>query len=144
MPIKTVSVDANIIEGFKVEAKTGNHVSLVDQPVPMGGSDAGPSPVDYFLIALAGCIATMARIIGKQKRYEYRGINIKVDGDLDTDVLMGIKTEPRPGFYDIRVHISIDSDMTQEQKEAFVEEIDSRCPISDNIVNASKVSFVVS
>jgi uncharacterized OsmC-like protein len=33
--------------------------------------------------------------------------------------------------------------MTKEEKQAFVEEIESRCPVSDNIENATPVKVEV-
>ena len=143
MTIKTVSVDAVQLEGFKIETKSRQHISLVDQPVEGGGTDSGPTPLDYLFVSLAGCMVTIGHIIAKQKRLPVRNIKAHVEGELDTDVLMGKNTKVRSGFSAIRVHLKIDADMSQDEKEAYLREIDARCPISDNILKLTPIEFVV-
>lgn len=141
--IKTVSVDAVRTEGFKIETRARGHVAWIDQPPAGGGNDAGPTPLEYMFMSLAGCVVTIGIIIAKQRRLPVRNIEVHVEGELDTDVFSGKNTEGRAGFTGIRVHTKIDADMTQEEKEAFLREIDTRCPISDNIHNLTPIKFVV-
>jgi len=143
MPTKLVSVNAVQVDGFKIETKSRQHISIVDQPPAGGGSDAGPTPLEYLFISLAGCIVTIGHIVARQHKLPVRKIEVSVEGELDTDVLMGKNTETRAGFSAIRVHTRIDADMSQAEKEAFLREVDARCPISDNIHNLSPVEFFV-
>lgn len=72
-----------------------------------------------------------------------RNIQVRVEGDLDTDVLMGKSTDVRAGFTGVRVITTIDADMTYAEKMQFLQDIDARCPISDNIHNLTPVERVV-
>lgn len=137
--MKTISVEAKLDEKFKIEVKAGEHLMYVDQPKAGGGTDAGATPLEYLFASLAGCIGTVARIIAMQKRIPLRGMDIKVEGALDLETLLGKSKENRAGFTGIKVMLAIDSDMSREQKEEFVKEIDSRCPVSDNIANITPV-----
>ena len=141
--IKTVSVEAKLLEGYKIETKARGHIAIVDQPVAGGGVDVGPTPLEYLFISLAGCVVTIGQIIAKQRHLPVRGIEVKVEGDLDTEVLMGKSTAVRAGFQGIRIHVKIDADMTQAEKEQYLHEIDARCPISDNVLNLTPIEFVV-
>ena len=38
--------------GFRQEILAGRHRQVADEPVADGGTDAGPSPYDYVLVAL--------------------------------------------------------------------------------------------
>jgi putative redox protein len=143
MTIKTISVDAIQLAGFKIESRSRGHLALVDQPVVGGGTDSGPTPLEYLFVSLAGCVVTIGHIIAKQQRLSIRGIEVHVEGELDTDILMGKNTEVRAGFSSIRVHTKIDADMSKEEKEQFLRDIDARCPISDNIHNLTPIEFVV-
>lgn len=143
MAIKLVSVDAVQVDGFKIETKSRQHVAIVDQPPAGGGTDAGPTPLEYLFVSLAGCIVTIGHIVAKQRQLPVRKIECHVEGELDTDVLMGKSTAVRPGFQSIRVHTKVDADMSQEEKEAFIRDVDARCPISDNVHNLTPVEYVV-
>ena len=45
------------------------------------------------------------------------------------------------GFQDVVVKVYMDADMTDEEKLAFLKEVDARCPISDNTINTTPVKF---
>ena len=141
--LKKVSIEAKQVDGFKIETRMGNHIALVDQPKAGGGTDSGPSPLDYLFVSLAGCIATIGHIIAKQRSLPVRGIQVNVEGELDLDILMGKRQDARAGFDGIRVITTIDADMTQAEKEQYLREIDERCPISDNIHKMTPMEFVV-
>jgi len=141
--VKKVTVTAQLQDNFRIEAKGSQHTVIIDQPKAGGGNAEGPNPLEYLLFSLAGCIGTIGRIIAKQDRIDLRGIDVRIEGELDMDKLMGKTEEGRPGFYAIKVLTKIDADLTQAEKEAFMKKIDSRCPISDNIENCSKIEFAV-
>ncbi len=142
--IKTVSVDAKQLDGFKIETCSRDHRSFVDQPVSGGGFDSGPTPLEYMFVALAGCIVTIGHIVAKQRHLPVRCIEVHVEGDIDTDVLMGKSNNgARAGFPCLRVITKIDADMTREEKEQFLREVDARCPISDNIHSQTQVEYIV-
>jgi len=143
MPLKTVGVTANITDGFTIETKARNHTLYIDQPEAAGGKDKGPTPLEYIFFALAGCIATIGKIMARQRGIDLKGIDVKVEGSLDTDVLLGKSKDGRAGFRDVKVIAKIDADMTKEEKVKFLEEIDERCPISDNIIHATPCTFEV-
>lgn len=141
MATKKVVVEASMGEGFRMESVIGKHTLLIDQPEAMGGTDAGPNPLEYFLLSLAGCISAIGRIIANQRRLPLRAMRIKVQGELNADVLLGKSTETRAGFSGFDVEVEIDGDMSVEEKKAFLEEVDARCPVSDNIKATTPVSI---
>ena len=143
MPTKLVHVEAVQIDGYKIEAKSRDHVSIIDQPVAGGGMDAGPTPLEYLFISLASCMVTIGHIVAKQRRLPVRKIEAQVEGELNTDVFLGKNAEERAGFTGIRVHVKVDADMSQEEKEAFIHDVDRRCPISDNIQSLTPLEFKV-
>lgn len=143
MSFKTVKLESKFNDKFTVITKTGNHTIYVDQPKEDGGDDTGPTPLQYFLISLSGCIATIARIVANQKKISLKGMTIKTEGDIDTDVLLGKNKEKRAGFTNIRISINVDSPMTKQEKEKFIEEVEKRCPISDNVANSTPFSIEI-
>lgn len=45
-------VTATWLGGVKAEAHVGLHRVIADEPADHGGDDAGPTPVDFVLVAL--------------------------------------------------------------------------------------------
>ena len=143
MPAKKVQVEIKQGAGFRTECKVGKHTVIIDQPTPAGGTDAGPTPLDVQLIALGGCVAAIGRIIANQRKLAVRGIEVTVEGDIDTDGLLGKPTQQRIGFNAITARVKIDADMSPAEKEQFLHDIDARCPISENLQNATPVSMIL-
>jgi len=141
--IKHVVVEATQTDGFTIESKARKHTVIIDQPEAGGGKDCGPNPLEYLFFSLAGCVITIGHIIVRQRQLPVRNISARVEGDLDTEVLMGKSTSVRAGFTGLKVFVTVDGDMTQAEKEAFIREVDARCPISDNIHNLTPIEFVV-
>jgi len=137
--LKTVKVTAEGPDGWVVTTHSGKHISIIDQPQAMGGTDTGPSPLAYAFVALGGCLVTIAKIVAGQKKIDLRRVEVEVCGDLNLDVLRGKEKNERAGFTSIAANVKVDADLTEEEKKAFLEEVDLRCPISDNLRNTSSV-----
>lgn len=137
--MKKVEVVATLGPGMKIESRVREHSVVIDQPKPAGGTDAGPTPLEYLMLALAGCIGSIGRIVAHQKKIALRGMEINVSGELDTDVLLGKSKENRAGFGGLVVRAKIDADLTDEQKREFLKEVDERCPVSDNLRKVTSV-----
>ncbi len=141
MPAKHVEVAITQGNVFRTECTAGPHMVVVDQLTGAGGTDTGPTPLDYQLFALGGCITAIGRIIANQRKLDIRGITATVHGDLNTDGLLGKDPVDRVGFTGFRAEVDIDADMSPDEKAALVKEIDQRCPISENLGNATPVEI---
>jgi len=137
MAVTTMKLNALSEKGFRTEVK-GSQTMIIDQPAPMS-NDEGPNPLEYFLASLPGCIIALTRIIAAQKRLNIRAIEVDVEGDIDKDVLMGKSNDNRAGFLEIRSHVKIDADMTDEEKKELLEEVERRCPVADVKTNGTKL-----
>ena len=143
MATKKVQIEIKQGAGFRTECRSGRHTMIIDQPAAAGGTDAGPTPLDYQLMALGGCIAAIGRIIASQRRLAIRSIEVVVEGELDTDRLLGKASPNRVGFAGITVRAKIDADLTPSEKEKLVKEIDERCPVSDNLKNTTPINVML-
>jgi len=130
MAISTLKVGAKMDKGFRTEIEC-SHNFIIDQPRP-AGTDEGPNPMEVYLSSIPACICAIGRIIANQKRLPVRSINVKLEGDINKDFLLGITEEGRAGFVEIRTFVEIDADMTKEEKEVYLNDIEKRCPIADN------------
>jgi putative redox protein len=140
MAQKTVTVESKLDGAFVIESTVRGHKVVIDQPTNAGGTDTGPTPLEMLFVSLAGCVGSIGRIVAMQKRIELRGMTIKVEGPLDTDGLLGKAIDGRVGFEGITVTVDVDAELTDEEKDAFIHEVDARCPVSENLLNATPIS----
>ncbi len=63
-----------------------------------------------------------------------------MEGNIDKDFLLGKTQEGRAGFTELRLFVTVDAPMSQEEKEAFIHDVEKRCPVADNISNTTKIT----
>ncbi|WP_281648814.1 OsmC family protein [Parendozoicomonas sp. Alg238-R29] len=136
---KTISVTSHMGQGFRIEGQLGSHTAVIDQPKAVGGNNEGPTPLEYFLFSLGGCVASIGRIMAKQQKIALRGMSVIVEAGLNTAGLAGKSTDDRVGFQNFTVNAEIDADMTLQEKQAFLDAVCARCPVHDNIAKTSVV-----
>ena len=136
---KTVEAKTTWKGDMRIECEVRDHTIVIDQPADMGGSDAGPNPIEALLIALGNCQANMAAIIASQKRIDLAGFSVEIEGDYDLDSLMGKTKDEQTGMIEIRQKIFIDADLTDEEKKAFFEEVHARCPVTGSLLDVTKI-----
>lgn len=76
---------------------------MVDEPADLGGTDAGPNPVEYVLAGYAGCLNVVGHLVAKEMGMELKKFAVEVAGDLNPARFMGQDTPERAGFQQIRV-----------------------------------------
>lgn len=132
--IKKVRVTAHQTESMRMDVEARHHRVIIDQPSAAGGGrDTGPTPLEYLLASLAGCLGAIGRTVARQQKLNIRWMDFDVEGELDVDGLLGRPTTNRVGFRAIKVQVRVDADLSPEQKKAFLAEVKRRCPVSDNL-----------
>lgn len=139
MTLKTVRVSGSLDHAFTVSIEAGNHLIRMDQPKTAAGQDLGPTPLQMILAAVAGCFGTIGRFIAHQRKFELRGMHFEIEGDYDPDGLLGRRDDVRPGFQAVRVKVDLDADLSREEKEAVLAEIERRCPLADNLIHGTRL-----
>ena len=118
----------------KMKLKAGKFSLVIDEPKGMGGTDEGPSPIQVLLMSLAGCLNVTGHEVAKQKGLKLNGINVKIEGVMNPCTFIGCSFEERAGFQNIKVTVHANMPgATEEEKEAWLKETESRCPVTDNI-----------
>ena len=139
MAMKTLRATGHMGAGMTIEIMCGEHKVYMDQPKNAGGADLGPAPPELILAAYAGCVGSIGRIIAFQEKITLRGMTFVVEADYVPDRVLGRKTEARPGFQEMRLKVNIDADLDDEAKQAFLDKIEQRCPVGDNLINSTKL-----
>ncbi len=116
---------------------------ILDEPEQLGGTNQGANPVEYELAAFSGCINVMGHIIAQEMGMELNGMHIDISGSLNPDRLFGKSMDERAGYKQIDVMIKADSSADQETLEIWKQAICERCPVSDNLKNATPIDVIV-
>ncbi|MCF7838263.1 MAG: OsmC family protein [Candidatus Marinimicrobia bacterium] len=144
MADKVVKVLGRQDDSNRMEVTAREHVFVIDQPPAAGGQDAGPTPLEYLLGSLAGCMGAIGHIVALQRKLPVRGMQVEVEGTLDLDGLLGRPTESRVGFKQFLIKVQVDADLSLEEKRAFIAEVERRCPVSENLGHTTPIEFQVS
>ncbi len=106
---------------YLAEAKMRNHFAVIDEPIDKGGDDNGPTPVEYLLTAIGGCVSITLRMYAERKGWDLGKITVKVvqKQELTSE---GIKKS-------LVEEISFEKEVTEEQREKLIE-IAGKCPVA--------------
>ncbi|MFW6035644.1 MAG: OsmC family protein [Halothermotrichaceae bacterium] len=135
------SVKAESKSPTKTVVKARNFEIVIDEPENLGGTDEGANPVEYVLGALSGCLNVVAHMVAKEMDFTFDNLKINLEGELNPARLYGKSTEERAGYKEIRVNISADTDADQETLDKWLAAVEDRCPVSDNLNNATPVKI---
>ncbi|NLW11965.1 MAG: OsmC family protein [Clostridiaceae bacterium] len=141
MPKLTFSAKAHSENPIKTIVQARNFKMIVDEPANLGGTDDGANPVEYLLAALAGCLNVVGHVVAKELGMELKGIEISLEGDLNPAKFMGQSDAERAGYQELRVAIKPDTNADQATLEKWLTAVETRCPVSDNIGNATPVKI---
>jgi uncharacterized OsmC-like protein len=135
-----VSVSGESKNPTRIDLTSGKFSMIIDEPTQMGGTDQGPTPVQVLLMSLAGCLHVTGHEVAKQKGMTLRGIKIHIEGTMNPNAFFGYSFDERAGFQKIEVIITPDFvDVNQKQIDEWLEETESRCPVTDNIKEETSV-----
>lgn len=101
----------------------------------------GPCPVEYILAGYAGCLNIVGGIVAKELNIEIKSLKIEITGALDVDKYLGASTKERAGFKAIEVTVKPISDASSEEIKKWIEIVESRCPVQDNLFNPTPISL---
>jgi uncharacterized OsmC-like protein len=130
-PINATPADV-VVRGnaasFLQDVVTGTHRLQGDEPVDVGGGDAGPGPYDYLLVALGTCTSMTVGLYARRKKWALENITVSLRHSRihakDCE-----ECETKEGLLDrIDVDVHLTGPLTPEQ-HAKLMEIAGKCPV---------------
>jgi uncharacterized OsmC-like protein len=114
-----------------------------DHPAIFAAEDNGITPIEYLLVGLAGCLSAGVAAIAQNRGIQLRSVESTVEGTHDIRGFLGVDSDVRNGFNDIKVTFTIDADATREEIEALVAQSQKRSAVFDALSNPTEVTVEV-
>ena len=114
-----------------------------DHPEIFASEDHGITPVEYLLVGLASCLTAGVAAVAQNRGIQLRSVESRVEGKMDIRGILGVDSDVRNGYDDIKVTFKIDADASKKDIEALVAQSQKRSAVYDVITNPVNVSVEV-
>lgn len=116
-------------DGYVVKGEARDHSLTLDEPVALGGTDEGPTPVETLLVALGACTAMTLRMYAARKGWPLKTVSVTLH---HTEVRREDCVDCPPGDLPkvdrIERHIAVGGDLDAQMVERLLD-IANRCPV---------------
>ena len=114
-----------------------------DHPEIFASEDNGITPIEYVLVGLASCLTAGVASVAQNRGIQLRSVESKLEGTMDIRGILGIDSEVRNGYDDIKVTFKIDADAPKKDIEAIVAQSQKRSAVYDVITNPTNVTVEI-
>ncbi len=114
-----------------------------DHPEIFASEDLGATPVEYVLVGLASCLTAGVAAVAQNRGVQLRSVEAKISGSMDIQGILGIDSDVRNGYDDIKITFVIDADAPKKELEAIVAQSQKRSAVFDIVTNPTNVSVEV-
>jgi len=125
----------------RIRVVARNFQLLIDEPPQLGGTDQGANPVEFILAGLVGCLNVVSHIVAQELGFKIDRLDIESWGTINPQRLLNQPTSDRAGYKQIGVNLKVRSDADDATLKRWLSIVESRCPVSDNIGNATPVAL---
>jgi uncharacterized OsmC-like protein len=114
-----------------------------DHPEVFAAQDNGITPIEYLLVGLTSCLTAGVASVAQNRGIQVRSIKATVEGKHDIRGILGVDSDVRNGFNDVKVTFAIDADASKQEIEALVAQSQKRSAVFDALTNPTDVSVEV-
>ena len=114
-----------------------------DHPEVFASEDLGATPVELVLCGLASCLTAGVAAVAQNRGIQLRSVEAKLEGSMDIQGILGIDSDVRNGYDDIKVTFNIDADASKADIEAIVAQSQKRSAVYDIVTNPTNVTVEV-
>jgi uncharacterized OsmC-like protein len=133
----------SIVDSFTGLGTEHRHTSTytfdVDHPECFASADNGATPVEYVLVALAGCLTAGVASVAQHRGIQLRSITATVQGAMNVLGILGADPDVRNGFNQITVQFAIDADASRDDVEALLAQSQKRSAVFDVLANPTDI-----
>jgi len=114
-----------------------------DHPEIFASEDHGATPVEMVLVGLASCLTAGVAAVAQHRGIQLHSVSATLEGGMDVYGILGIDSDVRNGFHNIKVVYDIKADATPEEIRAVVAQSQKRSAVYDALTNPTNVTVEV-
>ena len=117
-------------KNYLAEAKIRNHYVVTDVPFSDGGEDTAPTPVEYLLTAIGGCVAITLRMYAARRSWDVGEITVNV-----------FQLKDEQGSY-LAEEISFENYITEDQRKRLLV-FAGKCPVARMVKGETRIESLI-
>jgi putative redox protein len=127
--------------GFRTDVRAGKHTFVADEPLAVGGTDAGPTPYDYLVGALGACTAMTIRMYAGRKGWPLEEVVVRLR-NARSHAADCEDCEAKPvGIGRLERRIDLSGPLTGDQRRRLLAVAD-RCPVKQTLGHGIEIVAV--
>ena len=139
--LKTVRATGRWKGRFRTDQTVRDFGFTIAEPEKIGGQNEGPTPMEYVIGALNGCLGVVVELVAKEQGVRIDDMEISSAGIVDQRGLFGT-AEVSPHFQSIEIEINLDTDANEARLAELRDAVLKRCPVY-NLVRDSGAAVTV-
>ncbi len=120
-------------ESWCSEIKVRDHIVTMDLPANFAGTDRGPKPTEFLLVALASCHEVTYRVVAESLGIPLDGVSVTVTGVSDARGFVGLDHRFRAGFLEVRGMVTLDTPASDADVQRLRQMVEKHCPVLDDL-----------
>ena len=125
---------------MRTTVETRNFSYDIDEPVPVGGTDTAPTPMEFVIGALNGCVSVVVEQVAKELGVPFTALQTYAIATQDTRGFAGT-ADVSPFFHSCRLEIHLETSLADALLlDELKVQVHKRCP-AINLVLAAGVSL---
>ena len=138
----TIRAVAKLLEDMHIEGRVGKFHLESDEPAARGGTDLGPTPLQYFVAGAAFCLITQMARFAPLYDVPLEEIQADVQAEFDIADKFGMEG-PSGAFEQVTYAITVSSSAPPEQVRLLVEHAERACHTAQSLRQPVPVSIEV-
>ena len=114
-----------------------NFKFTIDEPNELLGSNSAPTPQEYLLGGVAGCMMVGFIVEAAEKNIDLDSVELTIKGDLDLRGFLDVDKTVAPGFEKLNFNYRVKGNGTQEDYDAIINHVQRTSPnyrtMTDNV-----------
>jgi uncharacterized OsmC-like protein len=131
----TLRAQGRIGEGVSCKIETGKALVVAGLHPATGGSGQAACSGDMLLEALVACAGVTLNAVATALGIELRDASLQAEGDLDFRGTLGVTKEVPVGFQNIRLHFTLDTDVTEAELATLLRLTERYCVVYQTLAH---------